>query len=192
MKKIVPKKIPQQKVQEQSVSPDDLALFHTAIGAVPRLHHTQTEARVTPPPPRAHMRRRDEIEVRNALLKPMDAELEVDLGEPLYYVKDGHSKQLLKKLGKGEFSVRDVLDLHQMTSAVASQAITLFLADCLRARQTCVKIIHGKGLRSKAAGPILKKLTDRLLRQRNDVIAFRSARPNDGGTGALIVLLKKL
>jgi DNA-nicking Smr family endonuclease len=45
-------------------------------------------------------------------------------------------------------------------------------------------------LRSKAAGPVLKALTDRLLRRRDDVIAFASARPMQGGTGAVVVLLK--
>jgi DNA-nicking Smr family endonuclease len=54
-----------------------------------------------------------------------------------------------------------------------------------------VRIIHGKGLRSKAAGPVLKALTDRMLRRRDDVIAFASARPAQGGTGAVIVLLKE-
>jgi DNA-nicking Smr family endonuclease len=53
-----------------------------------------------------------------------------------------------------------------------------------------VRIVHGKGLRSKAAGPVLKNLTDRMLRRRDDVIAFASARPAQGGTGAVVVLLK--
>jgi DNA-nicking Smr family endonuclease len=54
-----------------------------------------------------------------------------------------------------------------------------------------VRIVHGKGLRSRAAGPVLKALTDRLLRRRDDVIAFASARPALGGTGAVVVLLKR-
>jgi DNA-nicking Smr family endonuclease len=54
-----------------------------------------------------------------------------------------------------------------------------------------VRIVHGKGLRSRATGPVLKALTDRLLRRRDDVIAFASARPALGGTGAVVVLLKR-
>ena len=54
----------------------------------------------------------------------------------------------------------------------------------------CVRIVHGKGLRSKAHGPVLKQLTDTLLRRRADVLAFTSARPTQGGTGAVIVLLQ--
>jgi DNA-nicking Smr family endonuclease len=55
-----------------------------------------------------------------------------------------------------------------------------------------VRIVHGKGLRSKAAGPVLKVLTDRLLRRRDDVVAFASAKPAQGGTGAVVVLLKNI
>ena len=77
-----------------------------------------------------------------------------------------------------------------MTATVAKDAIARFLAECKARGHLCVKIIHGKGLRSKNDGPVLKALTDRLLRQRGDVLAFRSARWNDGGSGAVIVLLK--
>jgi DNA-nicking Smr family endonuclease len=53
-----------------------------------------------------------------------------------------------------------------------------------------VRIVHGKGWRSGPGGPVLKGLTDHLLRRRADVLAFASARPADGGTGAVLVLLK--
>ncbi|TQV07217.1 SMR domain protein, partial [Xanthomonas perforans] len=54
-----------------------------------------------------------------------------------------------------------------------------------------VRIIHGKGLQSDTGAPVLKNLMDRLLRQRNDVLAFHSAPPTQGGTGALLVLLAR-
>ena len=56
---------------------------------------------------------------------------------------------------------------------------------------TCVKIIHGKGLRSGPHGPRLKQMTASLLIRRDRVVAFASARPNDGGTGAVYVLLDR-
>ena len=56
---------------------------------------------------------------------------------------------------------------------------------------TCVRIVHGKGLRSGSAGPVLKRMTDRVLRRRDDVLAFASARPAQGGTGATVVLLRR-
>jgi DNA-nicking Smr family endonuclease len=55
-----------------------------------------------------------------------------------------------------------------------------------------VRIIHGKGYGSNNQGPIIKPLVNKWLQQRNEILAFCSARPNDGGTGAVYVLLKTL
>ena len=52
-----------------------------------------------------------------------------------------------------------------------------------------MRIIHGKGLGSDAEIPVLKNVVDRVLRQRSDVLAFHSAPPAQGGTGAVLVLL---
>ena len=66
-----------------------------------------------------------------------------------------------------------------------------FLDESPRDDRLCVKIIHGKGLRSRAAGPVLKRMVDSVLRKRGDVIAFASAKAAEGGTGATLVLLKR-
>jgi DNA-nicking Smr family endonuclease len=57
---------------------------------------------------------------------------------------------------------------------------------------TCIRIIHGKGKRSRNnKGPVIKTKVNHWLRQRDDVLAFCSARPIDGGTGAIYVLLRR-
>jgi DNA-nicking Smr family endonuclease len=168
----------------------DRALFLDAIGTVRRIDTDRHDARAPAPKPEPVQSRRDDARVIEELLRPLPSSLDPDAAEPLRYLKDGLSPRVLLKLGRGQFSVRDELDLHQMTAAVAKDAITRFLAECKARGHLCVKIIHGKGLRSKNDGPVLKALTDRLLRQRGDVLAFRSARWNDGGSGAAIVLLK--
>jgi DNA-nicking Smr family endonuclease len=114
----------------------------------------------------------------------------MEVGEELSYLRDGYPPKLLRQLKRGQFSVQDDIDLHQMNAAAAQATISQFLAYASERGLRCVRIVHGKGLRSKAAGPVLKVLTDRLLRRRNDVIAFASARPMQGGTGAVVVLLK--
>jgi len=116
---------------------------------------------------------------------------EIEVGEELSYLKSGLSPHLLRKLKRGQFSVSDEIDLHQMTVEVARTAIKKFLAECRREARLCVKIIHGKGLRSRAQGPVIKRLTDSLLRQRADVLAFASAKSADGGTGAVVILLQR-
>ncbi len=68
--------------------------------------------------------------------------------------------------------------------------VNQFLADCQDRGVRCVRIIHGKGNGSPNTGPVIKALLDGWLRRRRDVIAFCSARPADGGTGAVYVLLR--
>jgi DNA-nicking Smr family endonuclease len=97
----------------------------------------------------------------------------------------------LRQLKRGLFSIADEIDLHQMTAAVAREAVKLFLDESRRDARLCVKLIHGKGLRSRAEGPVLKRLVDGLLRRRADVVAFASAKPAEGGTGATVILLKR-
>ncbi len=98
---------------------------------------------------------------------------------------------LIQKLHEGKFSVQDSLDLHGLNLHDAEEEVASFLKDSLRMRVRCVKIIHGRGLRSPA-GPVLKDAVTKMLsgRFRKKVIAFVSARQCDGGLGALYVLLR--
>ncbi|CAM5251770.1 SMR domain protein OS=Rhodanobacter lindaniclasticus OX=75310 GN=B1991_12300 PE=4 SV=1 [Rhodanobacter lindaniclasticus] len=132
----------------------------------------------------------DEAAVPGELLDMNFDPAALEVGEELSYLREGYPPRLLRQLKRGQFSVGDDLDLHQMNAAAAQASMVAFLAEARRTGVRCVRIIHGKGLRSKAAGPVLKALTDRLLRRRDDVIAFASARPAQGGTGAVIVLLR--
>ena len=181
---------PRRKPAPPPLAAEDRALFLDAIGAVRRIETDRHDARAPAPRPEPVQSRRDDARVIEELLRPLPSSLDPDAAEPLRYLKNGIAPRILLKLGRGQYSVRDELDLHQMTAAVARDAIARFLGECKARDFLCVKIIHGKGLRSKHDGPVLKALTDRLLRQRGDVLAFRSARFNDGGSGAVVVLLK--
>lgn len=172
------------------ISDEDARLFREAIGTV----RPMTAAELPPEPPRPEPRPRmfeaDEAAVAGELLDLAFDPALMEVGEELSYLRDGYPPKLLRQLKRGQFSVQDDLDLHQMNTAAAQASIADFLAEAHRAGLRCVRVIHGKGLRSKAAGPVLKGLTDRLLRRRDDVVAFASARPSQGGTGAVVVLLK--
>lgn len=166
-------------------------MFRDAIGEVRPLAHDLADARATPPAPHPTQTIADRAAVVRELATTPIAEMELEQSDPLSYVRDGVAPRILRRLGKGEFAVRDELDLHHMTAAVAAEALSQFLTACRRQGRLCVRIVHGKGLRSKHGGPVLKRLTDKLLRQRGDVLAYRSARAVDGGTGAVIVLLRR-
>lgn len=174
-----------------AVSADDAALFRDAVGAVTGVAHDTVDVRPAPPPPDAAQTRADERAALEAIMSKPLAELAIDLSDPLSYVRGGAPKKLLRQLGRGQFSIRAEIDLHRMTSAEAHRELAAFLAESRRDGRLCVRVIHGKGLNSKNAEPVLKGMVDRALRHRADVLAFRSARAADGGTGAVIVLLKK-
>jgi DNA-nicking Smr family endonuclease len=106
------------------------------------------------------------------------------------YGRPGLQRRILRRLRRGHYSLAAELDLHGMTVPVARVALQAFLQECRRRDLRCVRIIHGKGRRSSNEGPVLKVKVDRWLRQREDVLAFCSAQPADGGTGAIYVLLR--
>jgi DNA-nicking Smr family endonuclease len=170
--------------------PDDVRLFHEAVGPVQRLHAPDALQRPPPPKPEPTQFLRDEAAVSSELLNTPFDPAELEMGEELSYLRDGHPPKILKQLRRGHFSVQDEIDLHQMTAEVARGVVAGFLDASQRRGLGCVKIIHGKGLRSRAEGPVLKRLVDRMLRQRDQVVAFASAQANQGGTGAVLVLLK--
>ena len=103
-------------------------------------------------------------------------------------------RALLQRLKRGEIAVQEELDLHGADAREAEQLLRAFLHDARQHGVGCVRIIHGKGLHGAASiassgMPVLKNLVDRMLRHRADVLAFHSAPPAQGGTGAVLVLL---
>lgn len=169
---------------------DDLALFRQAVGQVKPLR----QDRVAPNAPRPPDPKRRRLDDRQVMIESLTGQLdpsELETGEELIYLREGADRSLLKKLRRGGYRASAELDLHGHTEAQAREAVRLFLADCLLHRDLCVRIIHGKGLGSGNAGPVIKPALNRWLRLADSVIAFASAPPHDGGTGALYVLLKR-
>jgi DNA-nicking Smr family endonuclease len=111
-------------------------------------------------------------------------------GDPLAFQRSGVRTQVVRRLRRGLFPIEDELDLHGLSQTAARDQLAQFLACNRAAGRRCVRIIHGKGYRSGARGPILKIAVDLWLRRHLDVMAFTSARPIDGGTGAVYVLLR--
>jgi DNA-nicking Smr family endonuclease len=111
-------------------------------------------------------------------------------GAELGFVREGLSRQALRKLRRGHWVVQGELDLHGLTVPAAREALVAFLQRCLREGWRCVRIIHGRGLRSKNGEPVLKSKTALWLSQRQEILAFCQARPADGGAGAVLVLVR--
>jgi DNA-nicking Smr family endonuclease len=115
---------------------------------------------------------------------------ELETGEELLYLRDGHSPDILSKLRRGHWVVQAAIDLHGLISDEARLYVATFLSDCKKRGLRCVRIVHGKGLGSRNKEPVLKHKLRGWLVQRDEVIAYAQARKTDGGSGAVIVLLK--
>lgn len=174
-----------------SVDEKDRSLFREAVAGAVRLTQRRAPPRKERPPPEPRFRRADEA---RALAESRDDPRDSDEfgAEPaLSYVVPGVQRRVLRKLRRGQLPVQAALDLHGATQVGARQAVTEFLTDAIARDLTCVRIIHGKGYGSGRDGPVLKPAVARWLSRHRDVLAYCSARPVDGGTGAVYVLLRR-
>jgi DNA-nicking Smr family endonuclease len=174
-------------------NPDDEAeeqrLFREAVRDVRPL-----PARAAAPrPPRARARARFTRADRAAVLREsLEGEHSDPLlagGEELVFHRPQVTARVLRRLRRGEYRVEREIDLHGLTAADAKLALRTFLIHALEERVRCVRVVHGKGLRSGHRGPVLKAAVSAVLRRTGAVLAFVSARQVDGGTGAVYVLL---
>jgi DNA-nicking Smr family endonuclease len=163
-------------------------LFRDAVADAIRLP-VKPLPRSPKPKPHARFTRAAEQQVLEESLTGLPDPDEPLIGDGLWYAKPGVQDATLRKLRRGHYSVGAELDLHGLRSEAARMALVEFLHSAHARRVRCVRIIPGKGYRSGPRGPILKQKLNGWLRQRDDVSAFCSARPADGGTGAVYVLL---
>ena len=124
-------------------------------------------------------------------LPSTDDQIHSDAADGSSHRKHGVQKRIMQKLKRGRFPVGGQLDLHHMSTETGHMALLEFIADAQRNKLECVRIIHGKGLRSES-GPRLQLMTRQLMRDHPQVLAFTACKPADGGSGAMDVLLKSL
>ena len=172
-----------------AISPDDAALFRDAIGPVRPLPESAPAPRQRPPTPEPRMQARDEADALRESRAPGSVAASIDASEALAYRRPELPERVFKSLKRGQFSVRDEIDLHPLRAAEAEALLKRFLNQTRQEAKGCVRVIHGKGLHSEGTTSVLKAMVDRVLRHRGDVLAFASAPTAQGGTGAVLVLL---
>lgn len=174
-------------------SGDDARLFREAVRDVKPLGRSAESAYQSSRRPRrrpaAQFTRADRLAVLVESLHEDVNDPALAGGEELVFHRAGVQATVLRKLRRGDYRVQGEIDLHGLTMAEAKQALREFLAHALMRRWRCVRIVHGKGLRSGHRGPVLKGMVGAMLRKVGPVLAYVSARPVDGGTGAIYVLL---
>ncbi|MCC7412276.1 MAG: Smr/MutS family protein [Gammaproteobacteria bacterium] len=170
---------------------DDLD-FGTLFAGVTRLRHNRLALRPSrrPPPEPRHT----VAEQRQVVFESLHGEWapeDLETGEELLFARPGVPRAVWRRLRRGQYAVQDEIDLHGCTVAAAKAAVAAFLRRAGAAQLGCVRIVHGKGRGSPAGRPVLKGKLGNWLRLREEVLAYCSARPVDGGTGAVYVLLRR-
>lgn len=154
---------------------------------------------VAPPPPRGAPEAfwHPDLEAVDALRALVAGDAPFDLSDGDEFVEGrvaGVDPNLVRKLRRGEFAVQGHVDLHGMTREEAKGAVERFLRASRNAGKRCVLVVHGRGLHSKDQLPVLKEALRTWLstaRFARHVLAFATARPVDGGAGAVYVLLRR-
>lgn len=182
---------PADLTPESAPESAEAALFKSSVGPVRPIAHDRVEPSLPRPPARARFRERDEQDVLRDMLSDGYDPGDYETGEELLFARRGLQHRTLKNLRRGHLAVQAECDLHGCTVVEARAVLGNFLHECLVRGLRCVRVIHGKGRGSHQRLPVLKGKVGGWLRQRDEVLAFCSARPVDGGTGAVYVLLKK-
>lgn len=177
--------------EEDDIPEEERELFRAEMTGVRPLKADVPEPRKPKPRPRARFRRADDASVMDDAFAIDPDEFELETGEELVHAAPGVQKSVMRRLRAGRYSVGAVLDLHGLTAEAARELVRDFLSDAAENDLRCVRIIHGKGLRSGNRGPVIKRYLAAWLRRHSLVLAFASARPCDGGTGAVYVLLRR-
>ncbi len=175
--------------KREELNARDKQLFRNAVGPVAGVPSARRRPDHTLPSTRPLFTEADERAVIGELMD--EAPPDIETGDDLSYRHEGVQLSVLRRLRRGHYRCQAEIDLHGMVVDVARHCLAVFLREALDRDYRCVRVVHGKGLRSGHRGPVLKTKVGGWLRQRDEVLAFCSAREIDGGTGAVYVLLRR-
>jgi len=191
---------PPKKPEKIKVISDDTNIFDQAMSGVVPIEKKGVrkipahEKKIAPPYPAPDI----EQEVMEHLRDLVNGTVDMDITFSDEYIEgsiSGVDKNTMRRLKRGQIPVQDHIDLHGLTQKEAETSVREFLVNSQARGLQCVLIVHGRGLNSPDNIPILKERLPVWLNRgaaRKIVKAFASARPYDGGTGAIYVLLRRL
>ena len=177
--------------KNKKISDEDINLFREAVKDTLPLRQDKFVPEKSKPKPRPSKTEEDQRSVMEEIVDSDFDSATVERGDELLFHRPGLQKLTLRKLRRGQFSIEDELDLHGMKVEEARAALSGFIKHCQSRNKRCVRIVHGKGLGSANKFPVIKNKVNNWLQKREEVMAFCSARPIDGGTGAIYLLLKR-
>ncbi len=168
-----------------------MALFREAVGDVRSVENDRVVDDARPTTPYIRRSDQDDRSVMDSLLSELSESDFLETGEHLSYTQPGVQRSVLRKLKSGRYSIQSEIDLHGLTVNEARQELSDFLKAAQERRHLGIRVIHGKGRKNAERSPRLKPAVNQWLQRNKQVLAFCSARLNDGGTGAVYVLLRR-
>ena len=174
----------------------DISLFRHAVkDAAPLQKNDRADTSRPKPRPHAFHHEADELAALEASQlalypSPMSWDIGADIEDDQSFLRGAVSPDLLRKLRRGQWTIDAEIDLHHHTQDEAHEALMEFMRKSRISGWRCVRIIHGKGLSSHQKIPILRNKVRRWLQQKDEVLAYCEPRPNAGGSGAVLVLLR--
>jgi DNA-nicking Smr family endonuclease len=167
-------------------------LFVRAAGAVRPLRHARRVdlAREQPAPIPFQQQLDEQRVLQEAISDEFDASTLLDVDDALSFRRSGIGTDVTRKLRQGHWSIQRELDLHGLRREQARESLSAFIRGACRDGVRCVRVVHGKGLGSPGKTPVLRGKVQSWLIQKDQVLAFVQARADEGGAGAVVVLLK--
>ena len=176
------------------LSPDDDINFNDAMQGITRHRHDRADLNK---PSRVDVsveyKRSQAVREEEKVIDDLSSEAVglVESNEELLFVSPGVQLRLIQRLKQGHIPWEAGLDLHGYTIEQARDEVSRFLRDARRQNMRSVILVHGKSHTQSGKSPLIKSYVNEWLRRFPGVLAFCSAQPKDGGTGAVYVLLKR-
>jgi DNA-nicking Smr family endonuclease len=116
------------------------------------------------------------------------------LGERAEGLAAGIDRKHLVRLRRGEVPVDLRVDLHGLLAKEARRRLAAEVERAQAAGLRCVLVVHGRGLHSEGPAVLREGVAEWLSAAplAGRVMAFASARPEHGGSGATYVLLRRV
>ncbi|MCR5885869.1 Smr/MutS family protein [Rhizobacter sp. J219] len=167
-------------------------LFAITVGPVQPLRPTgrARQPRALPSPEPRQRQRDERAALRESLSDEFNVDTLLETDETLSFRRPEIGLDVVRKLRRGGWAIQAQIDLHGLRRDPARVKLNAFIREAVEQGLRCVRVVHGKGLGSPGREPVLKARVRSWLVQKNEVLAFVQARPAEGGSGALVVLLK--
>ncbi|MCW8854624.1 MAG: Smr/MutS family endonuclease [Gammaproteobacteria bacterium] len=166
---------------------DDFDLFKQAMAGVTPIEHDKTPVHKEARP----ITRRTVIQ-DDSIDDTLSDDFVPDCGDYLEFIRPGVQKSLIKQIRNGKLPIEHHIDLHGQTRDQARKKLLAFIKSAQQNHYKLVCVVHGKGYNSEDGRPVLKALVNKWLQNIEGILAFTTAQPKDGGTGAVYVLIKRI